>query len=42
MAKIVKKNTGCTLQVVFEQQQRESLRFMSLFNCKMVIHAVSD
>ena len=40
MAKVVKKNTGCKLQVVFEQQQRESLRFISLFGRKMVIHSV--
>ena len=40
MSKIVKKNTGCDLQVVYEHQQRESLRFISLFAGKMIIHSV--
>ena len=38
--KLVRKSIGCDVEIGYEYQQRESLRFMSLFEQKMVYHQV--
>eukprot|EP00051_Salpingoeca_urceolata_P014250 m.181064 g.181064 ORF g.181064 m.181064 type:complete len:1330 (+) comp18028_c0_seq2:308-4297(+) len=38
MERLVSDKLGCELNVVREQQQQESMRFMSLFHKKMTVH----